>query len=474
MRIIFWFRQDLRLHDNPGLYKASQEGEVIPIYIYQPPKESSRSLGSASRWWLHYSLESLQVSLRSKGNALVLRQGDPLVILKNIVQETDAAAIYWSRLYDSDSLSLEQSVSDYFRTQGVVVKSFNSHLLYEPWELKTKSGSHYQIYTAFWKAFNLGGTMFEIMPEPISFASQLQIQSDSLESLSLLPSLPDWAGGLREIWQPGEKGAKERLRTFLDHQLSTYNYGRDRPDLEGTSRLSPHLRWGEISSRSVWKEITNTQLLKDINFSAIETFLKELVWREFSYHTLYHFPDLPYQPMKPVFSSFNWQDDKKVLRSWQMGKTGYPIVDAGMRQLWQTGWMHNRVRMIVGSFLVKDLLIPWQQGESWFWDTLVDADPAQNTFNWQWIAGCGADAAPYFRIFNPILQGQKFDPEGSYVRRWVPELKHFLKEYIHTPWLAKKADLDCSYPDPIVDHSFARRRALNSYRELHAKNSYFS
>lgn len=464
MKTIFWFRQDLRLHDNPGLYKAAQEGEVIPLYIHQSPKEGSRTLGAASRWWLHYSLKSLQDSLRAKGNTLILRQGDPLTILKGIVRETKASAIYWNRRYDPDSLLLDRSIKEYFQTQSLAVKSFNSHLLHEPWELKTKSDTPYQIYTAFWKAFNSAHDRFEILSEPLSIPSQVKIKSDPLESLALLPSFPDWAEGLRQTWQPGEKVAQKKLSTFLDSQLYTYNYSRDRPDLDITSRLSPHLRWGEISPRLVWKETINTPLLKNVTSSAVENFLKELVWREFSYYTLYHFPDLPHKPIKSIFSSFRWQYDEEVLKSWQRGKTGYPIVDAGMRQLWQTGWMHNRVRMIVGSFLVKDLLVPWQQGEAWFWDTLVDADLAQNTFNWQWVAGCGADAAPYFRIFNPVLQGQKFDPEGHYVHRWVPELKDLSKDYIHTPWLAKKTHL--AYPDPIIDHSFARDRALKAYKAL--------
>jgi deoxyribodipyrimidine photo-lyase len=420
---------------------------------------------------LHQSLKQLDASLHRLGSRLIIRRGPTLDTIRDLLKTTGTGAVFWNRRYEPAAIKRDAAVKAALKNDGWFVESFNGSLLHEPWTIHTQQGQPYQVFTPFWKA-----CLAQPPPElPEKAPSRLEIPSRwpatlNLADLGLEPTI-DWAKGMREVWHPGETGASERLARFLDQALNDYADGRNRPDQPGTSRLSPHLHFGEISVRQVWHAV-HQQLLSCRTPKAansVRVFLSELGWREFAHHLLFHFPHTPDQPLREQFARFPWQPDADHLRAWQRGRTGYPIVDAGMRELWQTGWMHNRVRMIVASFLVKDLLIPWQEGARWFWDTLVDADLANNTLGWQWSAGCGADAAPYFRIFNPVRQGEKFDPDGTYVRRWIPELEHLPNRWIHQPWKAPARDLTnarvylgSTYPHPIVDHLEARSRALNA------------
>ena len=475
---LHWFRQDLRLADNPAILAALERGaRIAPIYILDPSETSPWAPGGASRWWLHESLRVLDAGLRDRGSRLVLRRGDPATVLRDLRTETGAEAVAWNRCYEPAAIARDTAIKADLTARGIDVKSTNASLLFEPWGVRTKAGGPFRVYTPFWRACRDDASRIEASrPAPETIAGPEQWPaSDHLDDWALLPTKPDWAGGLRAGWTPGEAGAQERLIRFLDDRLAHYADERNRPDIDGTSSLSPHLHWGEIGPRQVWQAVlarlADGRL--DRREDQAETFLKELVWREFSYHLLYHFPHLPEQPLDARFNAFPWHRDDALTAAWQRGRTGYPIVDAGMRQLWHTGWMHNRVRMIVASFLVKHLLQPWQQGAAWFWDTLVDADLASNSASWQWVAGCGADAAPYFRIFNPVLQGQRFDPEGDYVRRWVPELEALRATDIHQPWQAPPAvlaeagvRLGLTYPQPVVDHKAARQRALGAFESV--------
>ncbi len=477
---LFWFRQDLRLADNPGLTAAAEGGgTVVPVYILDDQEEAPWRPGGAGRWWLHGSLQALDDDLRSLGSRLILRRGPAAETLAAMVAETGAAAVHWNRLYEPHAIARDTALKQRLCAAGIDVASHNGSLLREPWTLRTQSGGPFKVYTPFWKRY---WAQRNAVPAPLSRPGSLPRpdtwpRSDRLAEWRLRPIRPDWAGGLRATWIPGETGARQRLDAFLGSALGRYGDGRDRPGTDGTSRLSPHLHWGEISPRQVWAAVQDRLQAGGLDGceAHAETFLKEIVWREFSYNLLYHFPSLPDAPLDDRFAAFPWRDTDRDadLGAWQHGRTGYPIVDAGMRQLWHIGWMHNRVRMIVASFLIKHLLLPWQLGEAWFWDTLVDADLASNAASWQWVAGCGADAAPYFRIFNPTLQGEKFDPDGTYVRRWVPELAKLPAKYIHKPWeapartLADAAiDLGRTYPRPIVDHRAARHRALAAYEGI--------
>jgi deoxyribodipyrimidine photo-lyase len=363
--------------------------------------------------------------------------------------------------------SLEPALQSVFGDQ-VTLHRYSGRLLFEPEMLVKQDGTPYRVFTPFWKAALAQPGPREPRPAPGEWPAAARLPSDSLEDWRLLPSTPDWAAEFRQAWCPGEHGAAQALEQFLEERVAAYKDDRDRPDRPGTSRLSAHLRWGEISPRRVW-HVAQAQAVQTRQAKGTDAFLRELGWREFSSHLLYQFPKLPTEPLRPEFAAFPWQDDEQALVRWQQGLTGYPIVDAGMRELWTTGWMHNRVRMIVASFLVKDLLLPWQRGEAWFWDTLVDADLANNSASWQWVAGCGADAAPFFRVFNPTLQGQKFDPEGAYVRRWIPELEGIPDKSVHTPWLARHAGTE--YPEPMVDHAAARKRALEAFQKLKDKST---
>ena len=473
---LVWFRHDLRLSGNPALdFALRRGGPVIPVFVWSPEEEGPWAPGAASRWWLHQSLKRLDAGLRKRGSRLILRQGPALPALRKLAVEAGATAIAWNRRYEPAAISRDQQVKEALRGDGVEVESFNGALLREPWEIKTKTGGPYQVFSAFWRACLRLDDPAPALPAPKRFIGPNSWPaSRRLAELDLLPRF-DWTDGLRAAWAPGETGAGAALSRFLDAGFPHYDDGRNRPDQAGTSRLSPHLHFGEISPRQVWLALREHADRLGWSTAAwrASQFLTEVGWREFAHHLLFHFPHTPAAPLRPEFERFPWRADPVALRAWQRGRTGFPIVDAGMRELWTTGWMHNRVRMIVASFLVKDLRIPWQDGAAWFWDTLVDADLANNTLGWQWTAGCGADAAPFFRVFNPTGQGERFDPAGDYVRRWVPELARLPAKWIHRPSEAPStvlADagvrLGSDYPEPMVSHAIAREVALEAYHRL--------
>lgn len=465
MTTIYLFRNDLRLDDNPGFAAAAAQGPVIPIFIDDPALLGDQAPGGAARWWLHHSLKSLNKSLTDLGSRLIILQGGTTDTLVRLVEETNAKAVHLSRGYAPWDRALENRLNEQLALKGCNLRRFGGSVLFEPESVATQSGEPFKVFTPFWRAClklvpPLGHT-----PAPTSLTPP-DHWPDSLtvDGLGYLPTKPDWSGGLAASWTPGEAGAKSRLQAFIETAADDYKTGRDVPSLPGTSRLSPHLKWGEISPRAVWRAI------KDAGVGGEEPYVRELGWRDFAHHLLFHFPTLPSHPLRDAFEAVPWSDGGDALRQWQLGQTGYPIVDAGMRELWHTGWMHNRVRMIAASFLVKHLLVHWRAGAAWFMDTLVDADPANNSAGWQWVAGCGTDAAPYFRVFNPVLQGEKFDGAGDYVRHWVPELKHLPNRFLHQPWDAgplilreASVTLDTDYPAPIVDHKTARARALDAY-----------
>jgi len=479
---IVWFRDDLRLADNPALQAAvATKRPLLCVYIYDEKTPGMRSLGGAARWWLHGSLQALDASLTKHGGRLTILRGPSANILPKLATAMGAQCVYWNRRYDEPGRTIDAAATAALEKHKIEVASFNGRLLNEPWTIRNKAGKPFRVFTAYWRAILAQGSPEPALAAPRNLrfhtlARGSKLECVSLDSLGLEPRSPDWAGGLRTQWQQrDEPSAKARLRRFLESALREYPTDRDRPDREGTSRLSPYLCFGNISVRQVWhvsQEAVRSSR-STANTRQLAKFLAELGWREFNYHILYHHPDLAERNFQSRFDPLRWRADSRGLRAWQRGQTGYPIVDAGMRELWTTGWMHNRVRMVAASFLIKHLLIDWRKGEQWFWDTLVDADPANNAANWQWVAGSGADAAPYFRIFNPILQGEKFDPEGAYVRRWVPELARLPTSVIHKPWTAKAAQLAAAgiqlgktYPHPIVDHDKARQRALLNVRSL--------
>lgn len=469
--ILVWFRQDLRTSDHPALHSALEESRtlgacVVPVYIEAPDEEQGWPPGGASRWWLHHSLTSLHKELAELGLQLIIRKGNSLKMVQQLISETGATHLFWNRRYEPWAIKRDAEIKSTLKQQGIAVKSFNGSLLFEPWTIATKQGKPYQVFTPFWKAY----LSQEEVPQPLPTPNRVSVQAPYLKSLkiedlSLLPKTA-WDEGIRKAWKPGSKEALKHLQNFIQEPIVQYKTRRDRPDLKGSSRLSPYLHFGEISPRIIWSAVKKSK-------KHAEDYLRQLGWREFAYHLLYHFPHTVEEPLRSEFLDFPWNYNKEWLQAWQKGKTGYPIVDAGMRELWTTGWMHNRVRMITGSFLVKDLLQPWQEGAKWFWDTLVDADIANNTLGWQWIGGCGADAAPYFRIFNPVLQGEKFDPDGAYVKKWLPELAKMPIRWLHRPWEAPQNvlnDADVfigeSYPKPIVDHREASKRALTAFKTM--------
>ena len=467
---LFWFRRDLRLEDNPGLTEAIRScDQVMVVYIHSEDASNSWNLGGASKFWLHHSLKELDQGLGP--GVLYLAKGSPKSILEKLVQKEKIDAVFWNRLYSQYERDRDTAIKKDLTAAGCDVESFNGLLMREPWEVLKKDGTPYQVYTPYWKAFIKSHKPRSPLKR-VSTKSLVTISGGlKLEALQLLPKI-DWTTTMEKIWKPGSKGAKANLNRLLKEGiLDSYGEGRDIPSRPGTSQLSPHLAFGEISVCQIWHTVLEAPT--DKVPAGQEQYLKELVWREFAYHLNFHFPDTDREPLRKKYALFPWQPNKKYLQAWQKGQTGYPIVDAGMRQLWATGWMHNRVRMIVASFLVKHLLQPWQDGALWFWDTLVDADLASNSFGWQWAAGCGADAAPYFRIFNPTLQGKKFDPDGAYVKQWVPELAKVPKKYLHSPWEASALEmsgwgikLGRDYPKPIVDHKKAREKALAALGDL--------
>ena len=450
---LVWFRRDLRLSDHPALNLALETHLPIPVFIWAPDEETPWAPGAASRWWLHQSLERLDESLRRRGSRLIIRTGPTRQALLDLAEETGARAIYWNRLYDPAVMERDKELKTSLRERGLTVESFPCNLLFEPLTVRNSSGKPFRVFTAFSKACLSLPAPQPLKDPPAEFpAPSKWPKSQVLSELELEPKI-DWTAGIRRgPGLPGESGAWEQVRNFSSPAYSTE---RDRPDRTGTSRLSPHLHFGEISPRQVWHAVSDS------------AYRRQLIWREFAHHLLFHNPQTPQDPLRPEFASFPWRMDPKSLQAWTRGNTGYPLVDAGMRELWSTGWMHNRVRMVAASFLVKHLLLPWQEGAAWFWDTLVDADLANNTMGWQWVAGSGADAAPYFRIFNPVIQGERFDPNGDYIRRWIPELAQLPAAWIHQPWNAPETvlseagvKLGVTYPLPIVAHEFARERAL--------------
>ena len=468
--ILVWFRRDLRTSDNPALNAAAKSGApVIPLYILNN-KPVPWHPGGASSWWLEGSLTKLDEDLTLINSRLILRCGDPKKILLELAKTTCAQALYFTRLYEPNAVNEEKSVAACFSKVGLDCRRFGGTVLFEPEEITSKSGKPFKVFTPFYKACLSMGEIKKPFSTPTELVSPVQWpESDQLSSWKLRPSAPNWAIGLQGHWSPGSNAAKTRLKTFFANNIAKYDKDRDRPDREGTSALSPHLQFGEISPREIHNFICcsdNSVRGATLGHTA---FLREIFWREFSYHLLWHWPHIVETPFKNDFKNFPWRQDDQALTSWKRGMTGYPIVDAGMRQLWETGWMHNRVRMIVASFLTKHLLLPWQEGARWFWDTLVDADLANNAASWQWVAGTGADASPYFRIFNPILQSLKFDPKGEYVRRWVPEIAKLSNQFIHTPW--KSGECIEAYPDPIVEHRAARQRALQAYKSLKSNSN---
>ena len=476
--VILWFRQDLRISDNPALKAAlSHNKPLVPVYI-QDVRDSKWSNGRASEWWLLHSLRKLDAQLRAAGSRLIIRRGKPDAVLEQLTDELAARHLFYNRRYEPQGIKEQESVERALKLKGVVIESFNASLLFEPELIKTRKGEPFKVFTPFWEACLESPAPTSLLPTPKQIMrpkrwpvgekiDQLQLEWDESDTMNLATH-----------WSPGADMAMKMLNSFAARRVCNYETDRDRPDLAGTSRLSPYLHFGEISPRQIWnriqKSISGKTSGKDMPGAL--AFLRQLGWREFAYHLLYHFPFTTDKPLRSKYVEFPWKHSNKSLAAWRDAQTGYPIVDAGMRELVQSGWMHNRVRMIAASFLIKHLLIPWQHGARWFWEKLVDADLANNTLGWQWVAGCGADAAPFFRIFNPMLQGTKFDPEGSYVRKWIPELNGLPDRWIHCPWQAPAKNLreagvrlGRTYPSPIVNHLVARQKALRAYNEIRAK-----
>ncbi len=472
---IVWFRQDLRLHDNPAYVTAcAGDANIVPVYILDDEAAGDWARGAASRWWLHHALNDLNDAL--DGNLHVF-EGNAQDILLWLAQEVGANAVQFNACYEPWRISQDDEIRDALAQHNVDAVAHQAGILFHPDSIRNGSGDPYKVFTYFYKN---GCLKNDTAPRPPldlptrrSFA---KFKSDtSLDDLNLLPDIK-WDEGISARWKVGEKAAGQQLQRFLEHGLKNYHDGRNRPDQDGTSSLSPYLHYGHLSPNQVWYAVKQYADANNIGEGA-EVYLSEIGWREFSHYILFHFPEFPAKNFQEKFDDFDWKQSKKKLEAWQKGQTGYPIVDAGMRQLWQDGWMHNRVRMIVGSFLVKDLLIDWREGSHWFWDTLVDADLANNSMGWQWIAGSGTDAAPFFRIFNPVSQGEKFDPNGDYVRKYVPELKKLGKKHIHKPWEMSEGDLEEAgvvlgkhYPKPIVNHSDARDEALKRFKQISGKD----
>jgi deoxyribodipyrimidine photo-lyase len=468
-KIIHWFRQDLRLSDNPSFSSAAKQGAVLPLYILDDVNCTKTALGAASSCWLHHSLLELSASLDCK---LITKSGDPLLIIFDLIKKYKIDEVHWNRCYEPWQIKRDSSLKSKLRDAGIIVTTHNGSLLWEPWEIEKKSGGNYKVFTPFYRK---GCLQFMPPRNPVTKPKKIEYLShkeplNSIDSLSLMTSA-SWGNAMMKHWEVGERAAMKRLKIFLKNDLLEYSDGRNFPAEQKISRLSPHLHWGEISPNQIWYAVKKLPQNKNM-----DCFLSELGWREFSYSLLYYYPTLARDNLQKKFDQFPWRKSKKLLNSWQRGMTGYPIIDAGMRELWQTGFMHNRVRMIVASFLVKNCLIHWNEGEKWFWDCLLDADLASNSASWQWVAGCGADAAPFFRIFNPVTQGKKFDPKGEYTRNYIPELSALPDKYLYSPWEAPAevlheagVKLGKTYPKPVVDLPLSRQRALEAYKAI--KNS---
>ena len=468
---IVWFRRDLRIDDQPALQAALRTGlPVVCAFVHAPDEEAPWAPGPATRWWLHHSLLALDGELRARGAALVIRRGPTREALATLVAQTDARCVFWNRLYEPATTARDSALKQEWRANGLDAESFKAHVLFEPWEVATGAGAPYRVFTPFWRSARARLEAVDPPAVPARIPTVPGLASVPLDELRLLPKIR-WDVGFLDAWKPGEAGALELLDAFIEGALADYATGRDLPDRAGTSRLSPHLHFGEISPRRIVRVLSERGLL-----AKAEGFVRELGWREFGHHLLFHFPRTTDHPLNPQFEDFRWAEDEGgMLAAWQRGRTGIPIVDAGMRELWTTGWMHNRVRMIVASLLTKNLRLHWLHGARWFWDTLVDADLANNTQGWQWTAGSGADAAPYFRIFNPVSQGERFDPEGRYVKRWVPELARVPAKAVHQPWTLKPAERAAiglsagAYPEPIVDLKASREAALDAYQRMRGR-----
>ncbi len=471
---IVWLRRDLRLGDQPALTLAREEADqIVFVYIHAPAEEEPWAPGAASRWWLHHSLSSLGASLEAAGQRLIVRRGPTLAALKTLISETGAARVVWNRLYEPATIARDKAIKAALREDGIAADSCNAALLFEPWEIRSEKGDPYRVFTPFWKRCMRDLHQLPL-PAPAPDPGQppdAALASETLASLDLLPHLP-WAEGFPSMWVPGEKGAHAQVEILVDTIATDYSSTRNRPDLHGTSRLSPHLHFGEISPRQIVAALAPLSMAAGSSEGA-DAYVRELGWRDFAHHLLFHFPHTAEAPLDERFAHYRWEGKPGWLSAWQRGQTGFPIIDAGLRELWHTGWMHNRVRMIVASMLVKNLQTPWLEGARWFWDTLVDADLASNTLGWQWTAGCGADAAPYYRIFNPVLQAERFDPDRRYIRKWVPELAKLPDKWIHCPWDAPATvlqqaavELGRNYPLPVVDLKHSREKALAGYAEI--------
>ncbi len=469
---IVWLRQDLRLTDQPALNAAAARGAVIPVFIWAPEEEGNWAPGIASRWWLHHTLAALDADLRRLGSRLVLRRGPTLAALRALIDATGADAVYWNRRYEPAAIARDQCVKHSLQSAGLAARSFHGSLLYEPWTITKKSGGPFQVFTPFWKTClaqeppAAPTTAIDDLPRPAHWPA-----GDDPDDLQLLPRAEQPAG-LAATWVPGSQGARRQLDRFVADALPGYAETRDHIADEGISRLSPHLHFGELSPRQVWAAVAAAQPAPVA--AGHDPFLRQLGWREFAHHLLYHFPHTPERPLRTAFEHFAWQPATRALHAWQRGRTGVPLVDAAMRQLQHEGWMPNRARMVVASYLTKNLLISWREGAAWFWDTLVDADLANNTLGWQWTAGCGSDAAPYFRVFNPVSQAEKFDPQGDYIRRWIPELRALPQPWPFKPWEApsnlRTRQPAEHYPAPLVDLRFSRERALRLYQRMRQEN----
>jgi len=474
--VLLWVRGDIRLADNSALTYAAETGVVVPVYIWEDGKAESLPPGGAARWWLQQALVDLQAQFHKRGCKLILRRGDAARILPQLAKECRATDVAWGRVYDPETVARDEKLAARLRRQKLDVSIHDGYLLFAPETLRTKAGTVFKVFTPFSRACLAAKPPSKPLPPPQDLRGFSQpIKSDILKTWKLTPAKAQWPKGLADDWEPTEQAAHEQLHEFIQHNLNAYKTGRDRPDREGTSRLSPYLHHGLLSPRQIWHAIHQAMHKPGAGSPSAERYILEILWREFCNHLIVNFPTMLDKPLDRRFSKFPYRASAKELAAWQKGLTGYPIVDAGMRQLWNTGWMHNRVRMVVASFLIKHLLHSWREGMLWFWDTLVDADLGNNTANWQWVAGCGADAAPYFRIFNPTLQGRKFDPDGTYVRMYVPELAKLDARYIHEPSKAppdalRKAGITLgkTYPLPIVDHSAARTRALLGLKRMRA------